>query len=748
MATALAGIELVSARFVCIGTSRVDFASNELTRQDGSSVRLSPKAAGVLRVLLAHGDAPVHRERLIELVWPGQFRTDDVITKAMHELRRELADACGSTVIENLPRVGYRLKCAWHWDDGARPATAADANAAMATPIPPSQTLEVHAHPQRRLLSRLIKGAVTAIAIGIAATIFLRLRTETNRVQSSAPANASWISADSALDIHPLSGDAVDEVSATVSPDGRWVVVSEQDADSDRSHLVLRSIDGLVVRALVTANEQGEPVMPKFSPDGSAVAFQRITPQSCRIEIQDLLGGAPRPLSSCAVGFAAGLEFFPDGRALLLPRVGVTGADNKRSFERLDVGSGQRSDFAYGAAPVTPDVEGRFSPDARHLLIRAGAAPWGRLRLVDMKTWETRSLGDFYGVVHGMTWLQDSRHAVIASDATGPMMLWRLDTQSGRIEPMSGLRGQFPDAARRADVVVFQQTREPKRIERIALDGSSDDRRVFASAGAEWEPALHPDARQLAFVSDRTGKAQIYLGQLDDGSSVQLTHLADAAPFDLSFSPDGSELAFGLRSPQQLSFVLLDLATGKVSEPSFLDGGLTDMRFDRSPNNWLYVRYDAARVPYLYRARTSEDRMQLFDEVRLSSCAGRAPVGIDEHWVYFLSQNYRSLQRVAAQGRDAPCEVVSDSIMWASRGSWAVRGDEVLALLTPARPGIAHNGIYALSSVGGAPALVRDLDLRGVSVPSGARFAYASDAVYATVVAHRDADIMVLQPAN
>ena len=98
------------ARHVQVGAAIVDLATHTVSRPDAGSVRLSPKAARVLVVLLLHGDRPVHREQLIAQVWPGQFRTDDVVTKAVQELRRALSGAPDQLVIETIPRVGYRLR--------------------------------------------------------------------------------------------------------------------------------------------------------------------------------------------------------------------------------------------------------------------------------------------------------------------------------------------------------------------------------------------------------------------------------------------------------------------------------------------------------------------------------------------------------------------------------------------------------------------------------------------------------------
>ena len=106
-----------SPRTVRVGGVHVDLATNEVLRDGEVAQRLSPKSVQVLRILLAQGDQPIHREQLFARAWPGKFRTDDVVHKAMQELRRALADQPGQVVIETIPRVGYRLVSPVEWLD-------------------------------------------------------------------------------------------------------------------------------------------------------------------------------------------------------------------------------------------------------------------------------------------------------------------------------------------------------------------------------------------------------------------------------------------------------------------------------------------------------------------------------------------------------------------------------------------------------------------------------------------------------
>src|SRR4029453_8834244 len=56
------------------------------------TVRLEPKVMLVLLCLAEHSDEVVPKERLMRAVWPDTFVSDDVLTRAISELRRVFGD--------------------------------------------------------------------------------------------------------------------------------------------------------------------------------------------------------------------------------------------------------------------------------------------------------------------------------------------------------------------------------------------------------------------------------------------------------------------------------------------------------------------------------------------------------------------------------------------------------------------------------------------------------------------------------
>jgi TolB-like protein/DNA-binding winged helix-turn-helix (wHTH) protein/tetratricopeptide (TPR) repeat protein len=92
-----------------LGDWLVEPRLNAVSR-NGAKVRLQPKIMEVLVCLAQHAGEPVLKEKILESVWPGTFVTDDVLTRAISELRRAFEDdAQEPHVIQTIPKRGYRL---------------------------------------------------------------------------------------------------------------------------------------------------------------------------------------------------------------------------------------------------------------------------------------------------------------------------------------------------------------------------------------------------------------------------------------------------------------------------------------------------------------------------------------------------------------------------------------------------------------------------------------------------------------
>ena len=114
-----------------------DTQLGRVTNLRGEEIRLSPIALKLLRELLAHAGEPLLRTQLFDSIWPNQSLSDDVLTRAVSDLRGQLAQLDpANKFIETLPRRGY----CWILPIQAAPVDApslasSNADALVASPI-------------------------------------------------------------------------------------------------------------------------------------------------------------------------------------------------------------------------------------------------------------------------------------------------------------------------------------------------------------------------------------------------------------------------------------------------------------------------------------------------------------------------------------------------------------------------------------------------------------------------------------
>jgi len=115
---------------VSFGGHRFDLDSGRLWL-GADEIRLTPKASGVLKVLIAQAGSPVTKDELFASVWSGVAVGDDALTSCIQELRKALGDdAKQPRFIETRHRRGYRFV--------AELARAVEAAAVIVPPPRPS----------------------------------------------------------------------------------------------------------------------------------------------------------------------------------------------------------------------------------------------------------------------------------------------------------------------------------------------------------------------------------------------------------------------------------------------------------------------------------------------------------------------------------------------------------------------------------------------------------------------------------
>lgn len=495
-----------------LGPWRVRPSRSEL-ESAGRSVRLEPRVMGVLVALARRPGATVARERLIEEVWDGRVVTDDAVQRCVAALRKVLRSHPGVD-IETIPKLGYALRIATEAASAATPAPA-------------------HRLPRARRL------AWSSLAVALALPFAALWWKSADLPAFSRPGVALPRA-------RPLTALPGREVQPALSPSGGQVafVWSGEDGSNRDIYVKATSADGLLRLTADPAPEE----RPAWSPDGGEIAFLRLADDRCSLFRVSALGGPERHVAECEPGQVRAFDWSPDGT-----RFAFAVAQDDLAPARLrliDAGSGESEAIPAIDALQAGIEDARFSPDGRELAFSVGRA----LGVEDVHVYrfEDRTLRrlSFDGLkIHNLDWSADGR-VVFSSNRGGPFQLWELAAGGGEPALVAGAGNgaDDPSVAVTADGrrrIAYEVWREDAELARFSLTDASAAPTVFASSTRfEWDAQLSPDGRRLAFVSDRSGAAEIWIAARDGSQPQRLTAFSGAYAHSPRWSPDGARLAF------------------------------------------------------------------------------------------------------------------------------------------------------------------------------------------------------------
>jgi Tol biopolymer transport system component/C-terminal processing protease CtpA/Prc len=360
-------------------------------------------------------------------------------------------------------------------------------------------------------------------------------------------------------EVKRLTWDDANESVEGWSRDGRWIYFSSSARDISGMPDIYRvAVEG-GTPMLVTADRYVSEYYAAPAPDGKTLAF-------------------------CARGMAAGQWW----------RKGHSHIDESEIWLRHE-GSPARYEQVSprGARQGWP----MWSRDGRVLYYvsdRSGAANLWR-QPMGGKAQQVTRFSD--GRVLWAAISADGRAIVFERD----FRIWKLETESGKAAPVEIVRKGAPSAPGVQHLSLggqFQEMSVSPDGKKIALAARGE---VFAASAKDGGEALRltrtsapesqlawaPDSRKLAYVSTRSGAAQVWQYDFPSGKETQLTSGGeDAAP---RYSFDGKSLAF-VRDGKELRVLDIAAKQERTVATGYLDRApiLSDRPFAWSPDNkWL-----------------------------------------------------------------------------------------------------------------------------------------------------------------
>lgn len=249
-------------------------------QKDGGTVRLEHKFMQVLVCLAGRPGEVVSKEELIRTVWVDTFVTDDVLTRAVSELRRILKDdAKQPHIIETVSKSGYRL--------------IAPVQRIQDSSL--SSRRESRADPSARRQRKAL-GAITVTLLAIAITVGVAFLRKPAKIQTRGPKPIAVLplqNASAAKELDFLRLGLADDIATTLSfypslsirPFAATSKYAGSDVDLQKAARELRVAD-LVTGHFLVAGENVEVTLEAVDAADNRVLW-RVT---LRGKTQDLTG--------------------------------------------------------------------------------------------------------------------------------------------------------------------------------------------------------------------------------------------------------------------------------------------------------------------------------------------------------------------------------------------------------------------------------------------------------------------------
>lgn len=520
------------------------FELNRRTRElyrKGLKVKLQGQPIQLLMMLLDRPGEIVTRDEMRARLWPGDTFVDfeHSLNSAIKKLRAALRDSVTQPrYIETLPRQGYRFIAVVE-NAGPPPASSVGANILAVSRQQPlenedSQTVlhsqaAASAAPARRYSALRWSAAIFAL-IAVSALLILLSRWPFARRAGSS-------------EMSLLLAGKGDLLNPAISPDGTMLAYVKI---TGTSHAIqVRRITG--GQPVTLFHDPAREAEPAFSPDGERIAFTRYP--------------APAGQPQICIGPALGGEFFTAVEGARDPAWSPDGKRLAFVFER----PGQPQELATAAIDGT-DIRPILASDSTYPFLHYPSwSPDGRTLAVERsmggahgEIWLLSSQGGVAGrlrtarsnvVLHHPVFTPDGKGLIYSSNRAGATNLWYRSLKDGSSTQLTSGPGpeEWPSISRDGRVVLLEYTAED-RLFVSRLDHPAP-KSLLSHSPFLWEPAFSPDGREIAYSQgEYNGDWRIWAVPVTGGDPRPLTS-GPVPQIYGHFSHDGQWLVYFTWAP-------------------------------------------------------------------------------------------------------------------------------------------------------------------------------------------------------
>ena len=471
--------------------------------------------------------------------------------------------------------------------------------------------------------------------------------------------------------------------------------------------------------AMRLSSPKGEESFPRFSPDGSQIAFSGNYDGNTDVYVVPATGGLPKRLTYHGDPDRM-LQWYPDGKSILFATSRTSEKDRFNQLYKISATGGfpQKLPVPYGEF-------GAISPDGKTLAyipISVDFRTWKRYRggmnsaiwLFDLQTYAAKNITGNDSANSQPMWHGSTLYFLSDRDKNRRANIWAYDTKKDKFRQVTTFDEfdiHFPNIGPEdlvfenggrlyllnlttekysevnIQVLTDRATLKP-RLEDVSESVREPDispsgkRAVFEARGeiftvpaehgvvrnlthtsgiAERTPAWSPDAKTLAYFSDRSGEYELTIRPADgSGAEETLTKFGPGFRYRPFWSPDSRKLVF---IDQAMRIYLHDLDkkdTRQIGKQLWLyEDGLSSLKFSWSKDSrWIAYPQDLENrhtAIALYDTKESkshvvtsgyyDDDLPTFDPegkyLYYTSQRAFDPLysDVDETWIYANSQH-------------------------------------------------------------------------------------------------------------
>lgn len=333
-----------------------------------------------------------------------------------------------------------------------------------------------------------------------------------------------------------------------------------------------------------------------WSPDGHRVAFFR-QGTGGGIFVLSALGGPERKLADVRFPSNAGLDWSADGKWL-------AASDKDNASERFSIflispETGERRRLTT-PQNAEDDALPAFSPDGRSVAFVRVRSSVQNIFVMPTYGGTPKQITIFDSYVSGLSWTPDGKQIVFtgSSSQVSAFTLWRIAAHGGEPERLGqlGIGNQLdPAVARRGNRLAYIQQAGTVNIWQARLKSpraiAGPPMKLVSSTRTQSGAQYSPDGKKIVFVSDRTGKNQLWRCDEDGSNVTQLTFLTAADTGTPHWAPDSRQIVFDSTASGDEGVYLIS-SEGGAAQPVVVDSHFNAEPSFSHDGHWIYFVSD------------------------------------------------------------------------------------------------------------------------------------------------------------